>query len=61
MPLRRWRLSAFDTELSALDAEKEEPVFVILGVANRDPERWEDPDRFVMRALPSHSAENRYR
>ncbi|MBK7951405.1 MAG: cytochrome P450 [Deltaproteobacteria bacterium] len=33
---------------------KEEPIAVVLGAANRDPVRWDDPERFDIRRDPSN-------
>jgi cytochrome P450 len=40
------RTATADTELAGVAVPKGAPVSVNLGAANRDPARWDDPDRF---------------
>ncbi len=44
--------SAVAQEAFGLAFEKDEPIAVALGPANRDPARWEDPERFDIRRDP---------
>jgi cytochrome P450 len=39
-------------EAFGVSFEAEQPLSVILGAANRDPSRWEEPDRFDIRRDP---------
>ena len=51
------RTAAYDTELAGVAIPEGAPVAVNLGAANRDPSRWNDPDRFdVFRAQKPHIA-----
>jgi cytochrome P450 len=45
--------SAVAQEAFGLAFEKDEPIAVALGPANRDPERWDDPERFDLRRDPA--------
>lgn len=45
--------SAVAQEAFGLAFEKDEPIAVALGPANRDPARWEDPERFDLRRDPA--------
>ena len=45
--------AATEMEAFGVSFEKEEPISVILGAANRDPARWQDPDRFDIRRDPN--------
>lgn len=49
------RVATRDTELAGLSIPAGATVMVVLGAANRDPKRWENPDRFDLRR-PYHSA-----
>lgn len=49
------RVATRDTELAGMSIPAGATVMVVLGAANRDPARWEDPDRFDLRR-PYHSA-----
>lgn len=40
------RLAATDTVLAGREVQAGQPVVIVLGAANRDPEVFEDPDRF---------------
>jgi cytochrome P450 len=40
------RTATVDTVLAGVPIPKGSPVSVNLGAANRDPARWDDPDRF---------------
>ena len=51
--LRYWAPSQYQGRFSTVDSEwhgvtipKHKPVFLITGAANRDPRRYDDPDRF---------------
>ena len=51
--LRYWAPSQYQGRFSVVDSEwhgvtisKDKPVFLITGAANRDPRRYDDPDRF---------------
>jgi cytochrome P450 len=46
--LNRW--AAVDVELRGKTIRRGEPVIVILGAADRDPERFDDPDRLDLTA-----------
>jgi cytochrome P450 len=48
------RMATRDTELAGVRIPSGSTVMVLLGAANRDPARWEDPDRFDLRR-PYHS------
>lgn len=48
------RLATRDTELGGVRIPAGSTVMVLIGAANRDPARWEDPDRFDL-ARPYHS------
>lgn len=48
------RLATRDTELGGVPIPAGSTVMVLVGAANRDPARWEDPDRFDLRR-PYHS------
>ena len=51
------RTATRDTELAGVAIPEGAPVAVNLGAANRDPSRWDDPDRFdVFRAQKPHIA-----
>jgi cytochrome P450 len=46
-----------DVEVAGVKIPAGSPVAVEMGSANRDPERWEDPDRFdIHRTLQPHMA-----
>lgn len=45
--------SAVAQEAFGIPFAKEEPIAVVLGAANRDPARWDDPERFDIRRDPS--------
>ena len=44
--------AAREMQAFGLRFEKHQPLSVILGAANRDPSRWDDPDRFDIRRDP---------
>jgi len=44
--------SAIAQEAFGIEFERSEPIDVVIGAANRDPERWEDPERFEIRRDP---------
>ncbi len=51
------RTATRDTEVAGVEVAKDERVMVFFGAANRDPRRWEDPDRFdVTRRAAGHLA-----
>jgi cytochrome P450 len=41
-----FRTAACDTELAGVRIAKDSKIMVSLGAANRDPEKWTDPDNF---------------
>ena len=41
-----FRTASRDAEIGGTGISKDERVMIFLGAANRDPRRWEDPDRF---------------
>jgi cytochrome P450 len=41
-----WRTTTRATQLCGIDIDKHEKVVALIGSANRDPARWEDPDRY---------------
>ena len=43
------RRATRDTELAGVPIPRGSTVVVVLGAANRDPSRWDDPDRFDLR------------
>lgn len=46
-----------DTELAGVGLRKDDRVMMSLGAANRDPRRWEDPNRFdITRKTSGHLA-----
>jgi cytochrome P450 len=40
------RLPVHDTELAGVELKEGEIIYVLLAAGNRDPSRWEDPNRF---------------
>ncbi len=57
--LRYWAPSQYQGRYSTVDSEwhgvtipKDKPVFLITGAANRDPRRYDDPDRFDITREP---------
>jgi len=48
-----FRTSAMATELSGVPVGDNEKLVLFLGGANRDPRRWDDPDRFDIARKPS--------
>jgi len=48
-----FRTAAHDTELAGVEIAEDDRVMVFFGSANRDPRRWEDPDRFDVTRKPS--------
>ncbi|HVN00811.1 MAG TPA: cytochrome P450, partial [Caulobacteraceae bacterium] len=52
-----FRTTTCETELGGVRLPKGEKILLFLGAANRDPRRWEDPDRFdIMRKASGHVA-----
>ncbi len=50
-----FRRTTRDVELNGVTIPAEQRVGVFYGVANRDPEEWEEPDEFVLeRDLHAH-------
>ena len=47
------RTATRDTEIEGIQIAKDERVMIFFGAANRDPRRWEDPDRFDFRRKAS--------
>ncbi len=45
--------SAIAQEAFGIPFVQGEPIAVVLGAANRDPERWQDPERFDIRRDPT--------
>ncbi|MFF5990911.1 cytochrome P450 [Prauserella flavalba] len=51
------RIADRDRELCGLDLNRGQPVILLLGAANRDPDVFEDPDRFdITREAKGHLA-----
>jgi cytochrome P450 len=51
------RTTAVATELAGVELEADQKVLLFLAAANRDPDRWEDPDRFdITRRASGHMA-----
>ena len=57
--LRYWAPSQYQGRFSTVDSEwhgvtipKDKPVFLVTGAANRDPRRYDDPDRFDITREP---------
>jgi cytochrome P450 len=46
------RTATEDTQVAGVPIPKDAPVSVNLGAANRDPTRWDDPDRFDVHRPP---------
>jgi cytochrome P450 len=44
--LHQWRRTTTDTEIAGLSVPVDSIIAVVLGAANRDPARWEAPDKF---------------
>jgi 4-methoxybenzoate monooxygenase (O-demethylating) len=52
-----FRTATRDTELAGVEIAQDERVMMSFGAANRDPRRWEDPDRFdITRKASGHLA-----
>ena len=52
-----FRTATRDTELAGVEIAQDERVMSSLGSANRDPRRWEEPDRFdITRKASGHLA-----
>jgi 4-methoxybenzoate monooxygenase (O-demethylating) len=52
-----FRTATRDTELAGVEIAQDERVMSSLGAANRDPRRWEEPDRFdITRKASGHLA-----
>jgi len=45
--------AARDTELAGVEIAKDDRLMISFGAANRDPRRWEYPDRFDITRKPS--------
>ncbi|MCA1703611.1 MAG: cytochrome P450 [Actinobacteria bacterium] len=51
------RTATRDTTLAGVEIRKDDRVMIFFGAANRDPRRWEDPDRFdIARRSAGHLA-----
>ncbi|MFF4762004.1 cytochrome P450 [Streptomyces sp. NPDC001292] len=50
------RVSSRDTELGGVEVRKDEMVHLMVGAANRDPARHEDPELFNLHRKPAHLA-----
>jgi 4-methoxybenzoate monooxygenase (O-demethylating) len=48
-----FRTAARDAEVAGVEIVKDERVMIFFGAANRDPRRWEEPDRFDIRRKAS--------
>jgi 4-methoxybenzoate monooxygenase (O-demethylating) len=52
-----FRTAARDAEVAGVEIVKDERVMIFFGAANRDPRRWEEPDRFdIGRKASGHLA-----
>jgi cholest-4-en-3-one 26-monooxygenase len=52
-----FRTATADTELAGVEIAKDDRMMIFFGAANRDPRRWEDPDRFdITRKASGHLA-----
>jgi cytochrome P450 len=50
-----FRTTTRDTEISGYHIDEGQKVLMFLGAANRDPRRWEDPDRYdITRKTSGH-------
>jgi cytochrome P450 len=50
-----FRTAAHDAEIAGVPVRRDQKVLVSLGAANRDPRRWEEPDRFdISRKTTGH-------
>ena len=50
-----FRTTTRDTEIAGVDIPEGQKVMVLIGAANRDPSRWEEPDRFdITRRTSGH-------
>jgi 4-methoxybenzoate monooxygenase (O-demethylating) len=47
------RTTTAATELGGVPLDAEQKLFCMVGAANRDPRRWEDPDRFDLTRNPA--------
>ncbi|MFF4792707.1 MULTISPECIES: cytochrome P450 [unclassified Streptomyces] len=50
------RVSSRDTELGGVEVRKDEMVHLMVGAANRDPAKHEDPELFNLHRKPAHLA-----
>lgn len=57
-PVQRFfRTAVCDTEVEGVEIAEDDRVMISFGAANRDPRRWEDPDRFdITRKASGHLA-----
>jgi cytochrome P450 len=52
-----FRTATRDTEVAGVEIAKDDRVMIFFGAANRDPRRWEQPDRFdITRKASGHLA-----
>ena len=52
-----FRTATRDTDLAGVEIAKDDRLMIHFGAANRDPRRWEDPDRFdITRKASGHLA-----
>jgi 4-methoxybenzoate monooxygenase (O-demethylating) len=48
-----FRTASRDIEIDGVQIARDEKVLLFLGAANRDPQKWSDPDRFTLERNPA--------
>jgi 4-methoxybenzoate monooxygenase (O-demethylating) len=48
-----FRTASRDIEIDGVEIARDEKVLLFLGAANRDPLKWNDPDRFALERNPA--------